>query len=202
VLVLRGRIAEAQRLAQTGLRLARELGDIQVVLPALGTAALVRLAVSDRVTARSLVEEWKDLAGKATNWLRGLNLVDAVLVLVADGSPDVAAGLLDALRPRSTRETLSVETGRALVAEAAHGPGEAAEAHLAVAARWAEFGNRPELARCLQAAGRCLVRSGRPDDGRAVLRQARDVFVALGAMPSVAETDLLERAGAEPRPGG
>jgi hypothetical protein len=194
VLVMRGRVAEAQRLAQTGLRLARELGDIQVVLPALGTAALVRLSVGDLVTARPLVDEWSDVAATATNWLRGLNVVDAVLVLSADGAADVATEVLDALRPRSAREAHSVETGRAIVAESRSEWPEAARRYLSAAAHWAEFGHEPERAHCLLGAGRCVAESGRRVEAAEALFVARGIFGALGAQPYVAETDLvLER---------
>jgi hypothetical protein len=60
--------------------------------------------------------------------------------------------------------------------------------------RWRTFGAVFERAQALLGRGRCLLASGRPG-AEQPLREAREVFVRLGAAPLVADADaLLERA--------
>ena len=80
---------------------------------------------------------------------------------------------------------------RAMVAEA-QGETEVAAGLFAQAAeRWAGMGVVPERAFADLGQGRCLLALGRAADADGPLRQAREVFARLGAMPALAETDAL-----------
>jgi hypothetical protein len=78
----------------------------------------------------------------------------------------------------------------------------AADCHAEAATRWQQFGNVPERAHALLGHGRCLRALGRLG-AEQPLREARDLFAAMGYKPPLAETDaLLEQAVAAALNGG
>jgi ATP/maltotriose-dependent transcriptional regulator MalT len=99
VMLLRGHLQEAATLAAEFLPLAREIRDLQVLLPALGTAALIEQARGDISSAARLVEEWFERTRDGTNWLRALNLPDALAVLTTAGASDSARALIEGFAP-------------------------------------------------------------------------------------------------------
>jgi class 3 adenylate cyclase/tetratricopeptide (TPR) repeat protein len=197
VMLLRGQVQEATELASQFLPLAREIRDLQVLLPALSTAALIEQAKGDAPSAARLTEEWFEKALDGSNWLRGLNLPDGLAVLAAEGAPDLGRTLIETFNPRCAHEDHALLTARAIMAEI---DGEAEEGgHLydEAADRWAAFGNVVERGRCLLGAGRCLVRLERPDEAAVYLRGAEEVFAALRARPLMGQVEAwLERATA------
>jgi tetratricopeptide (TPR) repeat protein len=84
-----------------------------------------------------------------------------------------------------------VETARAILAEARAEPEQAAERYARAAERWAEYGSVFERAHALFGHGRCLVALGRSGEAEEHLREAREIFLGLGAAPLVAELDAL-----------
>jgi class 3 adenylate cyclase/tetratricopeptide (TPR) repeat protein len=108
---------------------------------------------------------------------------DDLLARLAAGVPDVL--------PRQQHALLTV---RAMQAERAGEPAEAA-AHFADAAHcWQQFTEVPEQAHALLGQGRCLAVAGDPR-ADAPLRQARALFDQMGARRRVAECDhLIARA--------
>ncbi len=191
VLLFRGRLTDAASLTEALLPLARKIGDNQVLLPTLGTAALVERARGDLSAAVGRVEEWIETVGEGTDWLHLWNLPDVVEVLIDAGSLGRATALVEGFVPRCAHEEHTLVTVRARVAEAGGDPKEAARLYGDAAERWAGFGNIVERARCLLGAGRCLVALGPAEEAGTFLRGAGEIFVGLGARPMLEETDDL-----------
>jgi len=75
---------------------------------------------------------------------------------------------------------------------------DAASLYAEAARRWHEFGNVPERAYALFGQGRCLLALNRPEAERP-LREAHDLFAAMGYKPALLETEaLLEQVTAAP----
>jgi tetratricopeptide (TPR) repeat protein len=90
----------------------------------------------------------------------------------------------------------ALSAANAALAEARGDLQAAADAYAEAADRWERFGVVPEHAFALLGQGRCLVGLGRTIEAAPVLRRAREIFDALGAVPSLAETDVLLRQAA------
>jgi len=102
------------------------------------------------------------------------------------------------VEPRTPLAEHSLRASRAQLAEAVGDPAEAADRYAEAAARWQEFGDVPERAYALLGRGRCLFALGRPG-AEEPLREARDLFAAMGYKPALAETEaLLEQTAAAP----
>ena len=197
VMLFRGQVQEAAELAARFLPVAREIRDLQVLLPALGTAALIERAKGNASSAVRLIEEWFRKIKEGTNWLRGLNFPDALAVLTDEGASDSAHALIEAFKPRFAHEDHALVTGQAIMAEVEGEMEEGRRLYREAGERWAGYGNVVERGHCLLGAARCLVGLGRPDEAVAHLRDARDVFVGVRAEPLVVEVDAwLERATA------
>jgi tetratricopeptide (TPR) repeat protein len=67
---------------------------------------------------------------------------------------------------------------------------DAARLYREAAAHWHEFGNVPERAYALLGQGRCLRALDKPEAEKS-LRQAKELFTALGYEPALAETKAL-----------
>jgi class 3 adenylate cyclase/tetratricopeptide (TPR) repeat protein len=195
VMLLEGKIQEAADLAAQFLPMAREIRDLQVLLPALGTAALIERATGNASSAVRLIEEWSEKGREGTNWLRGLNLADALAVLTAERASESARALIEGFRPRCAHENHALVTGRAIMAETQGEAEQGGRLYREASERWAGYGNVVERGHCLLGAARCLVGLGRPNEAVGHLRDARDVFVGVRAEPLVMEVDAwLERA--------
>jgi uncharacterized delta-60 repeat protein len=84
------------------------------------------------------------------------------------------------------------------LAEHAGDHADAAILYAEAAARWQEFGNVPERAHAHLGQGRCLLALNRAE-AEQPLREARDLFAAMGYKPAFAETEaLLEQVAAAP----
>ncbi|MEX2422142.1 MAG: hypothetical protein WD670_10030, partial [Actinomycetota bacterium] len=196
VLLYRGDLASAEGILSL-LDRARAAGDPQVVIPALVTAAMVELERGNAETAVALIRERVELVGKQEGSF-ALSHTEAARVLAAAGELD----LLEELRRQDDfplrRTRLSQTTSGALLAEA-HGRVEEALASYDDAAEgWAAFGHLLETAFAEMGSGRCLLALGRPDEAGGRLREAREIFNGLGAIPLIEQIDdLLARATAK-----
>jgi hypothetical protein len=103
---------------------------------------------------------------------------------------ELAKRLADALSVRFPLDEHALCAARAQLAEDAGDLSEAATLYQEAAERWQEFGNVPERAHALLGHGRCLAALGKPEAG-APLREAREIFSALGFRPAVANTDAV-----------
>lgn len=196
VLVHRGFVQNALVLGETLLPRARAIGDPQIMGPALNVSALIRCASGDTGRAVSLIEE---LSEKSRDWPpseRSFALPSAVRVATSAGRVDLGERLMEGMDARTARERNSLVSARAAIAEAKGELDGAAELYLEAATQWARYGFVLEQALALLGNGRCLVRLAKPH-GIVSLREARELFVKLGASPLESEADSwLERATA------
>lgn len=180
VLVRRGQLAAAAAVVEELLPQARRIDDLQVLVPALVTAALLHEARGERVAALALAEEADRLTRERSggHWYRGQHLADLARTAAAAG----ARPLVERLTAEQVyaRHRLGAATARAVLAEADGDLEPAARLHEQAAAAWEAFGHLPEQGLALLGAGRCLRRLGRPEAG-ARLRAALAVFERLDA---------------------
>ena len=109
---------------------------------------------------------------------------------LAAGDLALAERLSDSLKPHYPAHEHALCVARAQLAEHAGGHPEAASLYAEAAAGWQEFGNIPERAHALLGQGRCLLTLGDPG-AEPALRQAAELFRAMGYRPALAETEAL-----------
>ena len=201
ILAWRGDLIAARDLASRILPRAREIDDLQQLVPALVNSALVERASGDQQAAVALVEEAAELTAGRAGGRRflGQHLADMVRV-AAVPAPALAKALLDDAEVTATRYRLAAATAQAVLAESTGDLEHAATLYTEVAAGWSDYGQVLEHALALLGQGRCLAQLGR-SDARPVLRVAHQRLVSLGARPTAAEAkDLLDHLPAGPRP--
>jgi class 3 adenylate cyclase/tetratricopeptide (TPR) repeat protein len=195
VLVQRGRTEEAAPLVDDVLPRAREAKDLQVVYPALATAAALAVAAGQLSFAAALAGEAEEVMRVGGVGLRARHLPQLVSIALAAGATDTAHRFLDGDHLDAGRPAHAVVTARALVAEFNDKSAEALELYDDAAARWSEYGSVLERADALAGAGRSLLALGRPHEATARLQEARTLYQDLGAAPSVGRVDdALARA--------
>jgi hypothetical protein len=168
-----------------------------MVVIALAVAAGARAAEAPEGTC-ALLAELEQAAGARESPYYARQLAAMVRTALATGDPALAKRLTDGLEPRYPLDEHALCAARAQLAEHAGEPAEAATLYAEAAARWQEFGNVPERAHALLHQGRCLLALGRPEAERP-LREACDLFAAMGYEPALAETEaLLEQTAAAP----
>jgi tetratricopeptide (TPR) repeat protein len=198
VLVWRGRLTEAEAVVDELLPQARKIDDLQVLVPALVTAALLGKAAGRETEAVRLAAE-ADRVTRERNggrWYRGQHLADLARIAGLDGASQLAESLARDEQVYA-RHRHAAGTARALLAEAGGDQARAARLHDQAAAGWGRYGHVAEQGQALLGAGRCLRRLGRPE-AAAPLQAAHEVFERLGAGPLVREAgaELDEAAGA------
>jgi tetratricopeptide (TPR) repeat protein len=195
VLVRRGAVDEAAPLAEEFLPRAREIGDPQVLSPALVVAALTEQARGKFAAALTMVEE---LAETTRDPFRANQVTDAVRICSAAGQLPLARKMLDAVPVAMARHRHALLTGQAVVSEAEGNFDQASERYAEAAEGWKDYGHVPEQALALLGHGRCLVTLGQPGADQP-LRDARNLFAGMDYEPALAETEaLLEQTAATP----
>jgi class 3 adenylate cyclase/tetratricopeptide (TPR) repeat protein len=192
VLLWRGALIAARTMIENALPAAREIADLQVLVPTLAVAALVEQASGNQATTLDLAGEY-DAAVRArpgqAGWYWGWwFLADFVRVCVAAAELDRAAALVSDTQPAVLRHRLSVLAARAVLAEARGEPGEAATQYAKAADGWEAYGHVLEHGHALLGLGRCRLALGEPDTEQP-LAEARRLFARLKATPLLAETD-------------
>jgi class 3 adenylate cyclase/tetratricopeptide (TPR) repeat protein len=191
VLTWQGDLIAARDLARRVLPRAREIDDLQQLVPALVNAALVEHATGDHPAAVALVTEAAQLTADRAGGRRFLGQFLADMVRVtAEPAPDLARSLIAQAEPTATRYRLTATTATAVLAEATGDPERAADLFAEAATGWNTYGHVHEHALALLAQGRCLLRLGRPE-GEQVLRVAQRRLTALGARPPASEAGSL-----------
>jgi class 3 adenylate cyclase/tetratricopeptide (TPR) repeat protein len=175
VLVHREQASRAASFVSAALPRGRQIGDPQVLLPTLATAALVALEQGDRVAAEGLLVEHDDRSGVHSVRVED-DLVWLTIVAVGLGDISRAEALLRRYEPGSACATHALVHGRALVAEAAGQPEEAARLFADAAEGWKAWGSVPFRAYALVGLGSC---SG----DAAVLAEGLEIFAGLDATP-------------------
>jgi class 3 adenylate cyclase/tetratricopeptide (TPR) repeat protein len=191
VLTWQGDLIAAHDLATRVLPRAREIDDLQQLVPALVNSALVERGSGRDQAALALVEEAAAITAERAGGRRflGQHLADMVRV-VAGPAPALARDLLAATEPTATRYRLAAMTANAVLAEAVGDPETAAAGYAQAAAGWTASTHALERALALLGRGRCLTAMGDPEAAD-VLRVAAGLLARLGARPAVAEAAAL-----------
>jgi tetratricopeptide (TPR) repeat protein len=190
VLLWRGQVDPARVLAREFLPRAREIDDLQLLVPALATAAAVEQAAGQHTAAHALVEEVQRLVGArgGGRWYLGQHIADLVRVCLAIGQRGTAEALAAQANDGVARNRHGLLSARAALAEADGALDEAALRYDEAAARWTAYGHQLERARALLGAGRSLLALGRPE-GRRRFEDAQPILAALHAEPLLAEVN-------------
>jgi tetratricopeptide (TPR) repeat protein len=190
VLCWRGQVAAASDLVDRLLPIAREIDDLQALVPALVTAAVVGHAGGDLATARAAVDELDQVVRDRSggHWYRAQHMADLARVGVAVDRPALARELSDQAWPEVARRRHGALAARAVLADADGRLDAAAALYGQAAEQWTAYGHVPERGHALFGAGRCLADLGRPG-AHERLTEARAVFADLGAKPLLARAD-------------
>jgi class 3 adenylate cyclase/tetratricopeptide (TPR) repeat protein len=192
VLLWRGDLAAARASVESVLASAREIADLQVLVPAIAVAALVEQASGRRTAALALAREYEaavQARPAQAGWYWGWwFLADLVRVCVAAGRLDRAAALIGDARPTVLRHRLSVLAARAVLTEAQGEFGLAAKLHAEAAHGWQAYGHVLEHGQALLGLGRCRIAIGERDTEQC-LTEARRLFTRLQAASLLAEAD-------------
>jgi class 3 adenylate cyclase/tetratricopeptide (TPR) repeat protein len=190
VVLLRGDTARAAEISEANLPAARQVGDPQLLIPALESQALVSSRRGEPQRVIEALLEIERITAETTPLILSV-AAEAVRLAVGAGDLDLAHRLQAANRGYAGRSELILATGAAILAEADGRLDEAAPAYLDVAQRWAAYGNVIEEGYALTAAGRCLIGLGRGREAVQPLRTARELLAAPAASVLVADVDNL-----------
>jgi tetratricopeptide (TPR) repeat protein len=190
VLCWRGKVAAARELVDRLLPVAREIDDLQALVPALVTAAVVDHAGGDLAAVRAAIDELDRVVRdrRGGHWYRAQSMADLARVAVAVDRLELARDLSDQAWPDAARRRHGALAARAVLAEAEGRLDAAAALYDQAAEQWTAYGHLPERGHALLGAGRCLADLGRPGAYER-LAEARAVFADLRAPPLLARTD-------------
>jgi len=189
-----GRVfADTERLVATALT----TGSVDIIACVLSSAAPA-LATEAPERARAVLTELERSAGPRATTYYSRQLAAMVRTALVASDRALAARLVDGLDPRWPLNEHALCAARAQLAEFGGDHTDAASLYAEAARRWHEFGNVPERAYALFGQGRCLLALNRPEAERP-LREAHDLFAAMGYKPALLETEaLLEQVTAAP----
>jgi class 3 adenylate cyclase len=179
----RGEAGTASLLDSEVLALAREVGDPQVLLPALTVAAFLEAMNENLGAALRLLEEREQVTRKRPNSQAAFFLSLAIRVAVSLPDLELADRLMAGAAESLPRFKHMVLTSRAVLEEARSEHEAAATHYLEAAEAWRDYGFGLEQAEALLGAGRCLLALERSDEAAPMLEQADGIFSALGAQP-------------------
>ena len=168
-----------------------------LLVPALATAAAVRIAGGDASGALGLVQELEGLTRDRDVSRRVQELPVVARICAASHDLAVVRALIPRVDVPFTRGRLCVLTGRAAVAEADGDLDSAAQLYAAAAVGWREFGCPTEEAYALLGQARALIALDRWDEATAPIRAAGTIAARLGARPLLIEAEAI---GARARP--
>jgi hypothetical protein len=179
---------------------ARAIGTAEMLVLALAAAASAALAAEAAERTSALLGELEQTAGASKTPYYASQLAAMLRTALAAGDPALAKRLANGLEPRYPLDEHALCAARAQLAEHVGDHADAATLYADAAARWQEFGNVPERAHALLGQGRCLLAIGEPG-AEQPLREAGDLFAAMGYKPALAETEaLLEQTAAARAP--
>jgi class 3 adenylate cyclase/tetratricopeptide (TPR) repeat protein len=196
ILLWRGELAAAQPLVRELLSQARDIDDLQILVPALAAAAAIEAAGNPPLAAHLIEELNRETHARGGGqWYLGLYLAGLVRTCMATDQHALASQLIDHAPTRAARHQYARLTAQAVLAETQGDLHKAARLYEQVAERWTQYGHILERGQGLLGAGRCLVRLNRPQ-AAPKLQDARTSFATLGARPLLAEADawLLDAA--------
>ena len=155
VLLWRGQVQAARTLAREFLPRAREIDDLQLLVPALTVAAAVEQAAGQHTAARTLVQEVLGVVGDrgGGRWYLGQQIAELVRVCLAVGQRAEAEALAGLANDSVARNQHGLLSARAALAEADGVPEEAALRYDDAAACWTRYSHQLEQAQALLGAG-------------------------------------------------
>jgi class 3 adenylate cyclase/tetratricopeptide (TPR) repeat protein len=175
----------------------RDAGSAEILVSGLGVAAITHTALGNPSHAATLLGELAATPGTRDNSYYAALLPTLVRTAITIGQPSIAEQLTTDCQPHTPYAHHALVTVAAALAEARGDHQTAADGYADAAERWEQFGVVPEHAHALQGHGRCLINLSRPVEATSILQRARELFLALGAAPTLAETDtLLQQATA------
>jgi len=160
------------------LATARNVEELQALVPALAMGAAVAASRSDAATARSLLEEFDTVTRGVAEEYRDSRLADVARTSVAIGAHDLLDRILSTTEARSRRDSLQLETARAVLAEARR-TDDAAERFGRAAESWRAFGVPYEEALARLGRARATRVAGDEPDPADEAR-VRDLLMSLG----------------------
>ena len=187
--VWRGEVAEAATLQADYLPALREIGDLQLLTPALVIAARTELARGNAEAAEQLLDEFVLVTDGKSPIYRGLYVTDAVRLLVALGATDKAESLAAGSEAPGWREEISLVAAHAILAEAEGDHEAALDQYEQVAQDWADFGHELEEALARYGGGRSLTALGRHAEAAERFDAAKVLLAELGASPTIEEIE-------------
>jgi class 3 adenylate cyclase/tetratricopeptide (TPR) repeat protein len=189
VIALRG--LPTEELVDGFLPRAREVGDMQMLVPAPIAASVIEMVNDRRESALERLEEFERVTETRPDWL-ATELGEAVRIALWAGESDRASRLVGLMRSSTERDRRAMDGATAAIAEATSvDPIEAARLYEVAAEGWQRFGHVVEQAFALLGQGRCLVRVGEHASAAEPLKAAREIFARLEAAPLVADVDAL-----------
>lgn len=186
VLIGRGDVSNASLLVDEFLPRARAIGDLQISVPALVVAALVRQAQGEPGEAVRLVDELAEVTSDAPIY-RVQELAEATRI-AAVIDLGVAKKLLEGLDHPAARAQAAIASARGAI-DLAAGSFETASARFEEAAScWQGQGNVVEEAQALLGWARSAARQGEQERAEGLLASAGALFEKLGASQAVNST--------------
>jgi class 3 adenylate cyclase len=174
VLACQGRTADARELAGLVLPVARDLDDLQALVPVLvGQAVIAQLDDDLDAAADALDELDRLVAGRSAGpWHRAAYAAELAGVALALERPALLRDLVAQAGPAVARHQAGARSAAAALAELEGR--EAGDAWLDAAAAWEAYGHLPHRAAALLGAARCLPPAradGALTEGRAILKE-------------------------------
>ena len=179
---------EAALLCQRFLPQARQIGDLQSLVPALAVSAHVSQVRGGHSTAVHLADELRVVTRHSGPW-RSRHLPTALRVLIGAGEVGKAVAFMDGIEVRARRDRNCVLAGEALLAEAKGDMEEARNLYKEAAQRWADYGFVLEEGQAHLGLARCLLALCDGEAATEPLQKARSIFSKLGARPLIDEVD-------------
>ena len=186
VLALRG-LAKMVGATEEFLSLARQIGDPQILVPALAAGAVLADVQDDAGPAIAAIEELEEVTRDRPDWNRLLHAVPALRICVEYGRLDLGERFLDRPNARGARLEHANVACRAIVAEERGKTDDAATLFSDAARRWHEYELPFERAHALLGHWRCT------GDAES-LREAQTIFDRLGAVVPQATAEEAPRA--------
>jgi hypothetical protein len=197
---LAGRLARGEPIAPHDIEwlidTARTVGAADILVLALSVASAA-LVTSAPARASSLLAELDQAAGARGSPYYARELAAMLRTALAVGDARLANQLAVGIEPRYPLDEHALCAARAQLAETTGHHAEAAALYAEASTHWQNFGNVPEHAHALLGQGRCLL-AAEPSAAQQPLREARDLFAAIGHKPALAaaETQLEQTAAA------
>ncbi|MFL5951904.1 MAG: ATP-binding protein [Gaiellaceae bacterium] len=189
VLLNRGELEAAAVLLDKFLPVAREIGDSQVLVPAVAASAQLALARGDVAAGVEFAREVETRTRTGGSVYRSMHLPALVGIALAGGADDVASAFLETDYGSAARTAHSFVAARAVAAEAAGTFEDALRLYEDAATGWDDYGFVLGRAEAQHGAGRCLLALGRSQQAVTPLREARGAFAQLGARPGIESVD-------------